>query len=225
MIIVMLGAPGTGKGTISALMSKYYDIPHISTGDLLREFIRSGKEDSIKIQEYINNGHLVPDEYINRIVEKRIQSFDCKNGFIIDGYPRTIVQADMFGQMLKENNKEITAAINLETSEEEIINRIVNRIVCPNCKAIYNLKTAAPVTAGICDVCDSQLVRRSDDTEEKVKERLKEYYEKTYDLVQYYQDKNKLFTLIVSEELGKLDKEVLKEIVWYIEGLNESNSK
>ena len=216
MIIVMLGAPGTGKGTISSLMSKYYEIPHISTGDLLREFIRSGKEDSIKIQEYINNGHLVPDEYINKIVEKRIQSFDCKNGFIIDGYPRTVIQADMFEQILKNMNKTITATINLETKEEEIIKRITNRLVCVNCKAIYNKVSAPPITSGICDICDSELVRRSDDTEEKVKERLVEYHQKTLDLVEYYKKQNKLFTVLVSEELNKLGKEVLKEIVWYI---------
>lgn len=218
MIIVMLGAPGTGKGTISQLMSKYYEIPHISTGDLLREFISSGKEESIKIQEFMNEGKLVPDEYINKVVEDRIRAFDCKNGFIIDGYPRTIKQGEMFDQMLESNYKDITGVINLETSEEEIITRIVNRIVCPNCKAIYNEKTAPPITSGICDVCDTELIKRKDDDEEKIKERLKEYHEKTAGLVDYYKEKDKLFTIIVSEELKKLGKEVLKEVVWYIEG-------
>lgn len=218
MIIVMLGAPGTGKGTISQLMSKYYEIPHISTGDLLREFISSGKEESIKIQEFMNEGKLVPDEYINKVVEDRIRAFDCKNGFIIDGYPRTIKQGEMFDQMLESNYKDITGVINLETSEEEIITRIVNRIVCPNCKAIYNEKTAPPITSGICDVCDTELIKRKDDDEEKIKERLKEYHEKTAGLVNYYKEKDKLFTIIVSEELKKLGKEVLKEVVWYIEG-------
>lgn len=218
MIIVMLGAPGTGKGTISQLMSKYYEIPHISTGDLLREFISSGKEESIKIQEFMNEGKLVPDEYMNKVVEDRIRAFDCKNGFIIDGYPRTIKQGEMFDQMLESNYKDITGVINLETSEEEIITRIVNRIVCPNCKAIYNEKTAPPITSGICDVCDTELIKRKDDDEEKIKERLKEYHEKTAGLVDYYKEKDKLFTIIVSEELKKLGKEVLKEVVWYIEG-------
>lgn len=217
MIVIMLGAPGTGKGTISGLISKYYEISHISTGDLLREFINEGKEEALKIQEFINKGHLVPDEYINNIVENRIKAFDCKDGFIIDGYPRTIMQADMFKQILKEQNKDITAVVNLETSEAEIIKRISNRIVCPNCKAIYNLLTAKPITEGICDICDTKLVKRADDTEEKVKERLVEYKEKTAGLVEYYKKEKKLFSVIVSENLKKLDKEVLKEIVWHIE--------
>lgn len=218
MVIVMLGAPGTGKGTISTLLSKYYDIPHISVGDILREAIAKGDKNSDMIKDYMSKGLLLPDELIVKAVEKRLKMLDCSEGFIIDGFPRTVEQADSFYGMLKRLKKTLTCAVELELTTDEIIERITNRIVCPNCKAIYNKKIAKPITEGICDNCDSQLVKRVDDTEEQVIERLKEYKEKTYGLVEYYSKTGKLFTVLVSTRLGKQSKDVLKEIVWYIEG-------
>ena len=216
MIIVMLGAPGTGKGTMSTYISKYYEIPHISTGDLFRDEIKKNGENSSKIKEFMEKGELVPDEYILKMVEDRIKKIDCRDGFILDGFPRNILQADELYQMLKKNKFQLDAVINLEVPKEEIIDRIVNRLVCPKCKAIYNLKTKKPLTEWMCDKCDSKLVRRPDDTEEKVVTRLEEYYNKTYDLIEYYKKTGKLFTIETSIKLNKSEKDILKEIDWNI---------
>lgn len=220
MVILMLGAPGTGKGTISALLTQYYGIPHIGTGDVLRDAIAKNGKDAELIRSYTDNGKLVPDEVIIKLMEQRLKMLDCKEGFILDGFPRTVEQAEAFYPMLKRLKKTITAVINLETTEEEIIDRVIHRLVCPKCKAVYNIKTMPPITAGICDYCDTKLVKRPDDTEEKIKERLLEYHEKTEKLVDYYKQTDKLFTVIVSSQLGKLGKDVLKEVIWYIEGKN-----
>lgn len=217
MVIIMLGAPGTGKGTQSKLLSKYYQIPHISTGDLLRDVVEQGGEDSKEIKDYMDKGLLIPDEKITELLEKVIKSDDSKKGFILDGYPRTVSQADTLGKTLKKNKMPITAVINLETPEDEIVKRITNRLVCPNCNAIYNEVTAPPITEGVCDVCDSKLVKRSDDTEEKIRKRLKEYKEKSYPLLGYYERTGKLFEVLVTEQVKKNEKEVLKEIIWFIE--------
>lgn len=217
MVIIMLGAPGTGKGTQSKLLSKYYQIPHISTGDLLRDVVEKGGEDAKEIKDYMDKGLLIPDEKITELLEKVIKSDDAKKGFILDGYPRTVSQADALGKTLKKNKMPITAVINLETPEDEIVKRITNRLVCPNCKAIYNKVTAPPISEGICDVCDTKLVKRSDDTEEKIRKRLKEYKEKSYPLLGYYERTGKLFKVLVTEQVKKNEKEVLKEIIWFIE--------
>lgn len=217
MVIIMLGAPGTGKGTQSKLLSKYYQIPHISTGDLLRDVVEKGGEDAKEIKDYMDKGLLIPDEKITELLEKVIKSDDAKKGFILDGYPRTVSQADALGKTLKKNKMPITAVINLETPEDEIVKRITNRLVCTNCKAIYNEVTAPPISEGICDVCDTKLVKRSDDTEEKIRKRLKEYKEKSYPLLGYYERTGKLFKVLVTEQVKKNEKEVLKEIIWFIE--------
>ena len=217
MVIIMLGAPGTGKGTQSKLLSKYYQIPHISTGDLLRDVVEKGGEDAKEIKDYMDKGLLIPDEKITELLEKVIKSDDSKKGFILDGYPRTVSQADALGKTLKKNKMPITAVVNLETPEDEIVRRITNRLICPNCEAIYNEITAPPITEGICDVCDTKLVKRSDDTEEKIRKRLKEYKEKSYPLLGYYERTGKLFKVLVTEQVKKNEKEVLKEIIWFIE--------
>ena len=218
MVIIMLGAPGTGKGTLSTLLSQYYDIPHISTGDILRDAIRRNDKDAELLKEYMESGLLIPDDFMFKIVETRLKLIDCNDGFILDGFPRTKEQADGFYNLLKKIKKNITAVINLETPETEIIERIKNRIVCPKCKSVYNLKTAIPITDGICDKCDTPLIKRKDDTEEKIVERLKEYYSKTFELVDYYKKTGKLFTVNATSSLNKTSKDLLKEIVWYIEG-------
>ena len=217
MVIIMLGAPGTGKGTQSKLLSKYYQIPHISTGDLLRDVVEKGGEDAKEIKDYMDKGLLIPDEKITELLEKVIKSDDSKKGFILDGYPRTVSQADALGKTLKKNKMPITAVVNLETPEDEIVRRITNRLICPNCEAIYNEITAPPITEGICDVCDTKLVKRSDDTEEKIRKRLKEYKEKSYPLLGYYERTGKLFKVLVTEQVKKNEKEVLKERIWFIE--------
>lgn len=221
MVIVMLGAPGTGKGTMSNLLSKYYQIPHISTGDLFRSEIKKGNSNGKILKEYVDQGLLVPDQYIEDIILNRLKMLDCKNGFILDGYPRTIEQTSSLENMLRQLNKKLTAVINLETPEDEIIDRIVNRLVCSSCGTIYNTKYSPPVIEGHCDVCDGDLMKRSDDTKEKVIERLREYEEKTKELNNYYSETEKMFTVLISDKANKLDKTALKDIVWFIEGLKE----
>lgn len=217
MVVVMLGAPGTGKGTISKLMSEYYEIPHIATGDLLRSYVNDNKKDFQIIKEYMANGELLPDIYLNEILEDRIAKIDTINGFILDGYPRTIKQAKNLENILRKRNMRLNAVINLDTPDEEIIERILNRVICPNCGSIYNLKFAPPVVEGHCDKCDGKLIKRDEDTEEKIQDRLRIYDEETKPLIEYYEKENKIFKVLVSSKT-KMGKEVLKDITWYLEG-------
>lgn len=221
MIIVMLGAPGVGKGTMSKSLSEYYEIPHISTGDILREIAAKNDPTSKKVKSYIDMGSLVPEDIMDDLITKRLEESDTINGYILDGFPRTMTQVKFLENYLEKNNKKIDAIINLETPKEEIIDRIINRVVCPNCNAIYNLKYNKPIVEGHCDVCDTKLVSRSDDTKEKVEARLKEYENKTYDIIKYYKDKGELFKVLICDIAGKTSKEALKSIIWYIENKNK----
>lgn len=222
MIIVMLGAPGVGKGTMSSSLSEYYEIPHISTGDILREIAKEDGKEAEMIKTYLDKGELVPEEIINKFLVKRIEEKDAKNGYILDGYPRTMSQVKFLESYLKENGKTIDAIVNIETPKEEIIDRIVNRVVCPKCHAIYNLKYNKPIVEGHCDICDTKLIKRSDDTKEKVEDRLLEYETKTHDIVEYYHKKGELFKVLICEVANKKAKDALKAIIWYIENKNKN---
>ena len=214
MNIIMLGAPGTGKGTIASILSEKLGIPQVSTGDIFRQNIKEGTELGKLAESYISKGQLVPDEVTVKIVEDRLKQPDTKNGVILDGFPRTVVQAEKLKEILAEKNKKLDITINLTTPEEEIIERIVNRRVCSNqeCKAVYNIVLNPPKVEGICDKCGSELVTRKDDTEETVKARLKSYFEQTSPLVDYYQKQGNLETEVVSKTVNKLGKDVAEEI-------------
>lgn len=217
MIIVMLGAPGVGKGTMSKSLSEYYEIPHISTGDILRKIASAEDEEAIKIKGYLDKGELVPEDIMDDLITKRLEEKDTENGYILDGFPRTMTQVKFLENYLEKNNKKINAVINLKTPKEEIIDRIVNRVVCPNCNAIYNLKYNKPIVEGHCDNCDTILVSRSDDTIEKVEARLKEYETKTHNIIEYYKDKGQLFKVLICDIAGKTSKDALKAVIWHIE--------
>lgn len=221
MIIIMLGAPGVGKGTMSKSLSEYYEIPHISTGDILRGLANSNDPVSEKIKVYIDNGELVPEDIMDELITKRLENADTQNGYILDGFPRTMTQVKFLETYLEKNNSNLDAVINLETPKEEIIDRIVNRVICPNCNAIYNLKYNKPIVEGHCDNCDTILVSRSDDTIEKVEARLKEYENKTYDIIKYYKDKGQLFKVLICDIAGKTSKDALKAVIWHIENKNK----
>lgn len=214
MILIMLGAPGTGKGTVAAKLSEKLNIPQVSTGDIFRKAIAEKTPVGVEAEKYISQGMLVPDDVTIKIVEERLKDADVQNGLILDGFPRTIEQAEALDKMLAEMNKEIRLAINLETSEEEIIERIVSRRICSNqdCKAVYNTKLNPPKVEGICDKCGSKLTQRKDDNEETVKNRLQSYYKQSAPIVDFYKNKNLLYSSEVSLKINKMAVDVANEV-------------
>ena len=218
MVVIMLGAPGTGKGTVASILKDELQIPQVSTGDIFRKNIKEGTELGKLAESYISKGNLVPDEVTNGIVESRLDDSDVQNGIILDGYPRTVNQAEELDKMLNKRGKKVDLVINLTTPEEEIIERIVNRRVCSNhdCKTVYNLVLHPPVKEGICDKCGHELIQRKDDTIETVKSRLDNYFKQTSPLVDYYEKTGKLYSAVVSKSINKLGKDVAKDIVEYI---------
>ena len=221
MNIIMLGAPGTGKGTIAGILSEKLGIPQISTGDIFRKNIKEGTELGKLADSYISKGQLVPDDVTVKIVEDRLNQPDAKNGVILDGFPRTIVQADKLKDMLKNKGEKVDITINLETPEEEIIERIVNRRVCSNqeCKAVYNVVLHPPKVEGICDKCGSELITRKDDKLETVKSRLEQYFTSTSPLVEYYKNEGILYSATVSKTINKLGEDVARDILEHLKTL------
>ena len=215
MIIIMLGAPGTGKGTVAGLLQEKLGIKQVSTGDIFRKNIKEQTELGKLAEQYISKGQLVPDDVTIKIVEDRLNEPDVQEGIILDGFPRTVKQAEVLDKILAEKGKKVDKVINLTTPEEEIIERIVNRRVCSNqeCKAVYNIVLNPPKVEGICDKCGSELVTRKDDTEETVKARIKDYNIETKPLIEFYQNKGILETHVVSVSINHLGQDVAHEVV------------
>lgn len=189
MKLVMLGAPGAGKGSQAKVLSDKYGIPHISTGDIFRANIKEGTELGKKAKEYMDHGLLVPDELVCDLVVDRIKHSDCDNGFILDGFPRTIPQAESLDTALDHINESIDYAINLEVEDDVIVNRMAGRRACLDCGATYHIENMKPVKDGICDRCNGELVLRDDDKPETVLKRLSVYHEQTAPLIDYYKEK------------------------------------
>lgn len=218
MIIIMLGAPGAGKGTIGKKLSQELDIIHLSSGDIFRTLIKENTDISKRIEECINAGKLIPDDLAMKLFEGKLIEYDLEKGIILDGYPRTEKQAEHLDKLLKKIDKRVTAAVNIDISEQLIIDRIVNRRICSNCGEIYNLKYGKkPQQDGICDKCGHDLIRRADDNEKTVKDRLKTYNETTKNLLAYYEKKGLLFDLH-SDENTTVDKIVANALL-YIEDM------
>jgi len=192
MRIVLLGAPGAGKGTLAKDLVGLFNVPHISTGDMFREAVASGSELGKQVQHILNSGALVPDEIVNKLVRERISRPDCKDGFILDGYPRTVQQASALDEMLKETGQKLDAVLYLRVSEDVVVKRLTNRRVCPKCGRIYNLLSMPPKNDELCDDCGIRLVQRDDDKEEVVRNRFKVYNEMTAPLIDYYKKKGTL---------------------------------
>lgn len=216
MIIIMLGAQGTGKGTVAGLLSKSLKIPQISTGDIFRKNISEKTPLGIEADKYISKGNLVPDDITVPMVEDRLTWEDAKDGAILDGFPRTIEQAEELDKILEKIGKKVDLVINLVTPKEEIIDRMLTRRVCTNqdCKATYNTKLHPPKVEGICDLCGSPLKQRADDSDpEAIRKRLEIYEEKTSPLVDYYKNKDVLKTEEISISINRMGTDVAKDIV------------
>ena len=193
MNLIFLGPPGAGKGTQAKMVSEKYGIPQISTGDMLREAVAKGTELGRKAKEYMDRGELVPDEVVIGIVRERLQQPDCDRGFILDGFPRTLAQAEALDEMLKEMGKKIDAVINIVVPEEDVVKRITFRRTCKNCGAVYHLIYNPPKEDNKCDKCGGELYQRDDDREETVRERYRVYRENTEPLIEYYRRKGVLY--------------------------------
>ena len=216
MILIMLGAQGTGKGTVAGLISKETGLPQISTGDIFRKNISEKTPLGIEADKYISKGELVPDEVTVPMVEDRLTWEDAKNGAILDGFPRTIEQAEKLDEILSKKGNKVDLVVNLVTPKEELIDRMLTRRVCTNqeCKTTYNTKLNPPKVEGICDKCGSPLKQRADDSDpEAIKRRLEIYEEKTSPLVQYYDEKGVLKTETVSLSINRMGKDVADDII------------
>ena len=213
MKIIMLGAPGAGKGTQAKMIAEKYSIPHISTGDIFRANIKEGTELGKKAKEYMDNGQLVPDELTVRILLDRVAKDDCKDGYVLDGFPRTIPQAEVLDEEVGKLGEKIDFAINVDVPDENIIRRMSGRRACLKCGATYHIEHVPPKKEGICDTCGEKLVLRDDDKEETVKERLNVYHKQTQPLIDFYNKKGILHSVCGTKDM----KDVFGDIVSILE--------
>lgn len=222
MIIIMLGAPATGKGTVATELSKNLGIPQVSTGDIFRKEISEKTELGIEAEKYISQGNLVPDELTIKLVQKRIVQDDTKNGMILDGFPRTENQAEALEKFLETINKKVDLVINLTSPEDEIIERVANRRICsnPECRKIYNTTLSPTKVEGICDKCGSKVIQREDDNEETVRNRLNTYYATSKPIIDFYEKRNLIVHAEVSRKINKMGKEVAEDLINFIKEKN-----
>lgn len=204
MKIVMLGAPGAGKGTQAQMLAKKYDIPHVSTGDIFRMNIKNGTELGLEANKYMDQGLLVPDELTVRILLDRVAKDDCKNGYVLDGFPRTIPQANVLEDALTKLGDKIDYAINVDVPDENIIRRMGGRRACLACGATYHIEHVPPKKEGICDKCGQELVLRDDDKPETVKNRLQVYKEQTQPLIDFYTERGVLHNVDGTKDMNEV---------------------
>lgn len=207
--LILIAAPAAGKGTLSEMLVSKYGYTHISTGDLLRNASKEESELGKKVANMLKNGELVTDEIVFDLLEKRLQDSDTLNGYILDGFPRTLEQAKKYDEILKKLNKDLGIVVVLNVSEEILRQRIVGRMLCKDCGSVYNTLTGVntPLVDGVCDKCGGSLYKRSDDNEESFKNRYQTYLEKTEPLIKYYQESNNLYFIDSSTK-----ETMLKEI-------------
>ena len=210
--LIFLGPPGAGKGTIAKDVVERYGVPHISTGDMLRDAVSARSELGKKVKSVMESGQLVSDELLYDLVKDRLSQKDCVNGFILDGYPRNLDQAKALDKILEEINLSLTAVIFLDVSEEEVVKRISNRRVCPKCSRVYNLISLKPKNDTVCDDDSTPLIQREDDKAETVRKRYNIYIEKTAPLVKLYKDRNQIITIDASGTVDKVDEIVFNTL-------------
>ncbi|GHF89057.1 adenylate kinase [Streptomyces filamentosus] len=204
MRIVLVGPPGAGKGTQAAFLAKNLDIPHISTGDLFRANISQGTALGVEAKGYMDRGELVPDEVTIGMAQDRMKQDDAANGFLLDGFPRNVAQAEALDAVLKKDDMQLDAVLDLEVPEDEVVKRIAGRRICRNDSAhVFHVEYNAPKTEGVCDVCGGELYQRADDSEETVRTRLEVYHTQTEPIIDYYRAQNLVVTI---SALGKVDE-------------------
>lgn len=208
MKIILLGPPGAGKGTQAKSISKEYNIPHISTGDIFRKNISGKTPLGLEAKGYMDSGKLVPDELTINLVKDRLTHEDCKNGFMLDGFPRTVKQAEALDAFLKERNIDIDAALLIDAPKDLIIERMTGRRVCSKCGETYHVTNIPPKVEDVCDLCGSALIQRKDDNLETVIERLEVYDKQTQPLVEYYKGRGKLMSVDGSKEQHEVFKDI-----------------
>ena len=207
MRYILLGGPGAGKGTQAKFLCERTSLPHISTGDIFREHIRNKSELGKKLNEYISRGALVPDELTFQILEGRLKEIDCANGFVLDGFPRTIPQAKML-----DKNHNIDVVINIDVNEDTIISRMAGRRSCSKCGASYHIVHNRPEREDICDKCDNELIQREDDKAETVRNRLHVYYKQTEPLIDYYKAQNKLIYINGEQDMTRTTADIFEAL-------------
>ncbi|PNR97115.1 adenylate kinase [Petrotoga sp. 9PWA.NaAc.5.4] len=205
MRLLFFGPPGAGKGTQAKIVAKEFNVEHISTGDILREAVNKGTDLGEKVKSIMERGELVPDEIMNELVKQKLEEV---NSFILDGYPRTLEQAKFLDAVLKQIKKEIDAAVLIDVPEDEIVKRISNRRVCPNCGKVYNLITLKPKNDEKCDNCGTKIVQRDDDKENVVRERYRIYRKNTEPVIEYYRKNNKIVTVNGVQDVEEVTKEL-----------------
>ena len=206
--VVLLGPPGAGKGTQAKQISQKYNIPHISTGDIFRANIKEETPLGLKAKEYMDKGFLVPDELVCGLVEDRIKEDDCKNGYLLDGFPRTVFQAEHFDNFLKERGEKLEVVVDIEVAEDILLPRMIGRRVCRSCGKPYHVITMPPKVEGVCDVCGGEVYQRADDTEETVKNRFKVYNDQTSPLIEYYKKAGNLGEIDGSQGMEKVFEDI-----------------
>jgi len=208
MRLILLGPPGAGKGTQAANIVEKYRIPHISTGDIFRKNIKERTELGKKAKEYMDKGLLVPDELVVDLVEDRISKEDCKAGFLLDGFPRTVVQAEALDRVLEKLNTTLDRVINIQVDKEKLITRIIGRRICKECGATYHVVFNSPKTEGICDICGGELYQRNDDKEETVTKRIEVYIQETSPLIDYYAQRGLLLNIDGDKSIDEVFQDI-----------------
>ena len=212
MRLLIMGAPGAGKGTQAALIKEAYNIKHISTGDMFRKAISEKTPTGIEAKSYIDQGKLVPYSVTNKLVRERLSEKDCENGFLLDGYPRNLAQAEELDKILKDLGIKLDAVINVSVDDNFLIERITGRRTCTKCGASYHVSFNKPKVEGICDECGSTLIQRPDDSEETIKNRLSVYYEKTKPVLDYYEAQNIVKNVDGIGEINEIFEKIKKEL-------------
>ena len=210
MHIILMGPPGSGKGAQAQFLVKNFSIPQISTGDILRKAIKEKTPLGLKVDSIMNKGDLVPDELVIEIIEERLQEKDCEKGFILDGFPRTINQAEALEKTLSNLGKNLDKVINLDVAEEEILKRLSGRRSCKKCGKPYNIYFDPPKVDGKCDDCEGEIYQRNDDKKETIKSRLKIYSNQTSPLISYYEKKKILSSVSGVGEINQISENILK---------------
>ncbi|MBM7561816.1 adenylate kinase [Fusibacter tunisiensis] len=208
MRLILLGPPGAGKGTQAEFIINEFNVPHISTGDIFRKNIKEGTELGKRAKRYMDQGKLVPDSLVVEIVEDRLHEADCQNGFLLDGFPRTLIQAKELDLVLERMQVELDAVINIKVNPDMLVSRAIGRRICKNCGATYHVSNNPPQKEGVCDKCGGELYQRSDDVEETVKNRINVYVDETSPLIDYYGRRDKLVDIEGEQDITAVSQDI-----------------